>query len=259
MASSSSPQQPFPYLDDTCILWCTPSDTANIKQWLANQDALFFGSFLNECAKTIDLSGDHWRSKDAGGLTREQSAVYKCLRARPINFEALVAIMQSYAEGKFRRGITKGVVDLSDGDVGGRDDGPLMHNTIDDQTYNAAQLTLYNKVFTVGERETHRKQRELDAGLTPLQRPHPGLEKVRRKRQAGTERRKKRKFGDKSGEDGDGDGEDEEALNTMRKMKKGLPTYTFADEEAKIEGKSHGKLVFTGKGKGKMEDEDEIE
>ena len=119
MASSSSPQQPFPYLDDTCILWCTPSDTANIKQWLANQDALFFGSFLNECAKTIDLSGDHWRSKDAGGLTREQSAVYKCLRARPINFEALVAIMQSYAEGKFRRGITKkGVVDLSNSDVG---------------------------------------------------------------------------------------------------------------------------------------------
>lgn len=119
MASSSLPQQPFPYLDDTCILWCTPSDTANIKQWLANQDALFFGSFLNECAKTIDLSGDHWRSKDAGGLTREQSAVYKCLRARPINVEALVAIMQSYAEGKFRRGITKkGVVDLSNGDVG---------------------------------------------------------------------------------------------------------------------------------------------
>ncbi|CAD0059314.1 unnamed protein product [Aureobasidium pullulans] len=247
MASSSSPQQPFPYLDDTCILWCTPSDTANIKQWLANQDALFFGSFLNECAKTIDLSGDHWRSKDAGGLTREQSAVYKCLRARPINFEALVAIMQSYADGKFRRGITKkGVVDLSNGDV-------------DDQTYNAAQLTLYNKVFTVGERETHRKQRELDAGLTPLQRPHPGLEKVRRKRQAGTERRKKRKFGDKSGDGDDGQEEEEESLNTMRKMKKGLPTYTFADEEAKIEGKSHGKLVFTGKGKEKMEDEDEIE
>ncbi|THV70959.1 hypothetical protein D6D29_09730 [Aureobasidium pullulans] len=247
MASSSSPQQPFPYLDDTCILWCTPSDTANIKQWLANQDALFFGSFLNECAKTIDLSGDHWRSKDAGGLTREQSAVYKCLRARPINVEALVAIMQSYAEGKFRRGITKkGVVDLSDGDV-------------DDQTYNAAQLTLYNKVFTVGERETHRKQRELDAGLTPLQRPHPGLEKVRRKRQAGTERRKKRKFGDKSGDGDDGGEEEEESLNTMRKMKKGLPTYTFADEETKIEGKSHGRLVVTGKGKERVEAEDEIE
>lgn len=97
----------------------------------------------------------------------------------------------------------------------------------------------------------------------PLERPHPGLERVCKNRQAGTERRKKRKFGDKSGEgeDGVGDGQEEgeESLNTMRKMKKGLPTYTFADEETKIEGKSHGKLVVTGKGKEKMEDEDEIE
>lgn len=132
-----------------------------------------------------------------------------------------------------------------------------------DETLAAGQLELYNKVFSIGEREKHRKQREADAGLVPLERPHPGLERVRKNRQAGTERRKKRKFGDKSGEgedgDGDGDGEEEEALNTMRKMKKGLPTYTFADEEAKIEGKNHGKLVVTGKGKEKMEDEDEIE
>jgi len=130
-----------------------------------------------------------------------------------------------------------------------------------DEALAAGQLELYNKVFSIGEREKHRKQRESDAGLVPLERPHPGLERVRKNRQAGTERRKKRKFGDKSGEgeDGDGDGEEEEALNTMRKMKMGLPTYTFADEEAKIEGKSHGKLVFTGKGKKKMEDEDETE
>ncbi|THY78037.1 hypothetical protein D6C86_02693 [Aureobasidium pullulans] len=248
MATSS--QQPFPPLDPTCILWCNAASTIIVKQHLTDlNDALFFPSFLNECVKAVNLFGNFTTYKKTGGLDSDQNAIWTCLHKHPINADELIAIMQKYAAGKYKRGATrKGVVDLTSGAAG-------------DETLAAGQLELYNKVFRIGEREKHRKQREADAGLVPLERPHPGLERVRKNRQAGTERRKKRKFGDKSGEgeDGDGDGEEEEALNTMRKMKKGLPTYTFADEEAKIEGKSHGKLVVTGKGKEKMEDEDEIE
>ncbi|THV89742.1 hypothetical protein D6D26_09662 [Aureobasidium pullulans] len=246
MATSS--QQPFPPLDPTCILWCNAASTAIVKQRLTSlNDALLFPSFLNECVKAVNLFGNFTTCKKTGGLDSDQNAIWTCLHKHPINADELIAIMQNYAAGKYKRGATrKGVVDLTTGAAG-------------DEALAAGQLELYNKVFSIGEREKHRKQREADTGLVPLERPHPGLERVRKNRQAGTERRKKRKFGDKSGEGEDGDGEDEEALNTMRKMKKGLPTYTFADEETKKEGKSHGKLVFTGKGKGKMEDEDEIE
>ncbi|THZ72602.1 hypothetical protein D6C85_04599 [Aureobasidium pullulans] len=248
MATSS--QQPFPPLDPTCILWCNAASTAIVKQHLTSlNDALLFPSLLNECVKAVNLFGNFTTYKKTGGLDSDQNAIWTCLHKHPINADELIAIMQKYAAGKYKRGATrKGVVDLTNGIAG-------------DESLAAGQLELYNKVFSIGEREKHRKQREADAGLVPLERPHPGLERVRKNRQAGTERRKKRKFGDKSGEgeDGDGDGEEEESLNTMRKMKKGLPTYTFADEETEKEAKNHGKLVVPGKGKEKMEDEDEIE
>ncbi|THW77878.1 hypothetical protein D6D19_01916 [Aureobasidium pullulans] len=269
MATSS--QQPFPPLDPTCILWCNADSTAIVKQRLTSlNDALLFPSFLNECVKAVNLFGNFTTYKKTGGLDSDQNAIWTCLHKHPINADELIAIMQKYAAGKYKRGATrKGVVDLTTGAAGTisisiSTFSSNIHMLIlflgqGDEALAAGQLELYNKVFSIGEREKHRKQREADAGLVPLERPHPGLERVRKNRQAGTERRKKRKFGDKSGEGEDGDGEDEEALNTMRKMKKGLPTYTFADEETKIEGKNHGKLVVTGKGKEKMEDEDEIE
>ncbi|KAI4843288.1 hypothetical protein E4T44_06815 [Aureobasidium sp. EXF-8845] len=141
--------------------------------------------------------------------------------------------MQVYAEGKFRRGVTfKGVVDLSKGPM-------------DNTTYTTAQATLYNKVFPLGQRETHRKMLEQRAGLESIQRPHPGLEKLRDQRTRHAETRKKRKLGDTVDE--------MVGMDSMRKMKMGLPTFTFdADEDIKkVAGKSHDGLVVYDKGKGK--------
>jgi hypothetical protein len=88
---------------------------------------------------------------------------------------------------------------------------------------------------------------ERQAGLNPIQRPHPGLQKLRDQRNRNTESRKKRKFGDAVNE--------VDAMESMRKMKKSLPTFTFGvDERMKEVGaKSHDGLVVLDKGKGREE------
>ncbi|KAG9659559.1 hypothetical protein KCU95_g11796, partial [Aureobasidium melanogenum] len=233
MASSSS-HQPFPYLDTSCILWCTTAGTTTVKAFLATRSPDLLPSFLNECVKVVDLVHDHWRRKQNGDLNDTQAAVWGCLKAWPIDADELVRVIGAYAEGKFRRGVTmKGVVQLSQG--------PL-----DDKAYTAVQETLYNKVFPIGQREVHRMTCEREAGLEPIQRPHPGLQRMRNKRHRNTETRKKRKFGDAEEEQTDG-------MDSMRKMKKGLPTFTFgADEEnLSMPAKKHDDLVVTGKGKEK--------
>jgi hypothetical protein len=116
---------------------------------------------------------------------------------------------------------------------------------IDEAAYATAQETLYNKIFPVGQRESHRKTLEQQAGLKPIQRPHPGLQKLRDQRTRHTENRKKRKFGDTVDE--------MDGMDSMRKMRMGLPSFTFgADEEEvkKVVGKSHDGLVVYDKGKG---------
>ncbi|KAG9557888.1 hypothetical protein KCU71_g4016, partial [Aureobasidium melanogenum] len=122
----------------------------------------------------------------------------------------------------------------------------LSKGPMDDKAYAAAQETLYNKVFPIGQREVHRMTREHEAGLEPIQRPHPGLQRLRDKRHRNTETRKKRKFGDVEEEQDDG-------MDSMRKMKKSLPTFTFgADAEViSMPAKEHDDLVVTGKGKEK--------
>lgn len=121
----------------------------------------------------------------------------------------------------------------------------ITNYIIDDTTYTTAQAILYNKVFPVGQRESHRKILEQQAGLKPIQRPHPGLQKLRDQRTRHTENRKKRKFGDTVDE--------MDGMDSMRKMKMGLPSFTFgADEEIKkVVGKSHDGLVVFDKEKRK--------
>ncbi|KAI5198775.1 hypothetical protein E4T39_06565 [Aureobasidium subglaciale] len=233
MASTSSTQQqqPFPYLDTNSILWCTPADSLIVKKWLKSQPSVFLPSFLNECVKVVDLLHDHWRRKDFGDPTPERWAIWTCLEKRPLDATEFVKLMQVYADGKFGDGVTKtGIVNLKNGDM-------------DDKAYAAAQTTLYNKVFNIGDRETHRKQLERNAGLEPFQRPHPGIQRARDKHQRSTEARKKRRW-----RDGEEEAEDE-GLENMRKMSKGLPSFSF-DEEVKVEGKKHEELVVSGKGKG---------
>ncbi|KAI5218764.1 hypothetical protein E4T46_06606 [Aureobasidium subglaciale] len=219
MASTSSTrQQPFTYLFTDSILWCNPSDSLIVKEWLKSQPSAFLPSFLNECVKVINLLHDHWRRKDSGDPTPERWAIWTCLSKWPIDAAELVKLMQGYADGKFRDGVTKtGVVNLKDGDM-------------DDKVYAAAQTTLYQKVFNIGDRETHRKQLERNAGLQPLQRPHPGIQRARDKHQRSTEARKKRRWGDRE-EEAEDDG-----LENMRKMK----------------------LVFSAKGKGKEKIEEKV-
>ncbi|KAG9674099.1 hypothetical protein KCU99_g3680, partial [Aureobasidium melanogenum] len=233
MASSPS-HDPFPYLDTSCILWCTTAGTTTVNAFLATQFSDLLPSFLNECVKVIDLVHDHWRRKQDGDLNDTQADVWECLKTWPIDADELVRVIRTYVEGKFRRGATmKGVVNLGKG---------LM----DDKAYAAAQETLYNKVFPIGQREVHRMTREREAGLEPIQRPHPGLQKMRDKRHRNTETRKKRKFGDVEEEQVDG-------MNKMRKMKKSLPSFNFGvDEETKpVLAKKHDDLVVTDKGKEK--------
>lgn len=118
MAPSSS-HQPFPYLDPTCILWCTTEGTITINTYLSTQPQNFLPYFFNECVKVIDLIHDHWRRKGTGGLSDSQSVIWECLKQWPINPDELISVMQVYAEGKFRRGVTfKGVVDLNKGPMG---------------------------------------------------------------------------------------------------------------------------------------------
>lgn len=118
MATSS--QQPFPPLDPTCILWCNAASTAIVKQHLTSlNDALLFPSFLNECVKAVNLFGNFTTYKKTGGLDSDQNAIWTCLHKHPINADELIAIMQKYAAGKYKRGATrKGVVDLTNGAAG---------------------------------------------------------------------------------------------------------------------------------------------
>ncbi|KAI4761822.1 hypothetical protein E4T52_11766 [Aureobasidium sp. EXF-3400] len=193
--TSSAPHQPFPYLDPTCILWCTTEGSNTINDFLSTLPPNFLPSFLNECVKVIDLVHDHWRKKDTGGLTDSQLAIWETLKQWPIDPDQLLRVMQVYSDGKFRRGVTfKGVVDLSKGSM----------------AYTTAQQTLYNKVFPIGQREICRMTLEQQAGLQPLLRPHPGLQKLRDQRNRNTESRKKRKFGDTVGRSGGCNGEYEE-------------------------------------------------
>ncbi|KAG9518469.1 hypothetical protein KCV07_g5547, partial [Aureobasidium melanogenum] len=230
----SSLQQPFPYLDNTCILWCTSQDTALVKQHLSSHhgnDPIFFGSFLNNCLKAVNHRSHFNALKDSNGLNDNELAIWKCLYQCYIPADQLISLMQEYAKEKYKRGATlKGVVNLTKGPAG-------------DEALAAAQLELYNKVFSIGEKEMNRKQRERDAGLVPLERPHPGLERVREKRRRNTETRKKRKFGDEV--------EDVDPMDSMRKMKKSLPSFNFGvDEEVKsVAAKKHDDLVVTDKGK----------
>ncbi|KAI5242085.1 hypothetical protein E4T42_07805, partial [Aureobasidium subglaciale] len=222
------------------ILWCTPTATIKVKQYLASKPENFLGSFLNQCIKTVDLWRDHWRMKDTGGLIQSQiDVVEHCLRTWPISPDALISNMQHYHDEKFVNGATlKGVVNMRKG--------PPTEQAIMNGT-----TQLYNKIYSIGERELHRKQLERNAGLTPIERPHPGLDRVRTNRQAGTERRKKRKFGDEE--------EGLDAWDSMRKMKKGLPTLALgAEDEIKVEGKKHEELVFSAKGKGKEKVEETV-
>jgi hypothetical protein len=129
-----------------------------------------------------------------------------------------------------------------------------LHQTlttyIDAATYTTAQATLYNKVFPLSQREIHRKTLEQQAGLEPIQRPHPGLQKLRDQRTRHTENRKKRKFGDTIDE--------MNGIDDMGKMRMGLPTFTFGagEEVEKVVGKSHDGLVVYNKGKGKEKNEE---
>ncbi|KAH0349079.1 hypothetical protein KCU83_g5774, partial [Aureobasidium melanogenum] len=195
---------------------------------------IFFGSFLNNCLKAVNHRSHFNALKNSNGLNDAELAIWKCLYQCYIPADQLITLMQDYAKEKYKRSATlKGVVNLTKG--------PAV-----DEALAAAQLELYNKVFSIGERETNRKQRERDAGLVPLERPHPGLERVREKRRRNTETRKKRKFGDVEEEQDDG-------MDSMRKMKKSLPTFTFgADAEViSMPAKEHDDLVVTDKGKEK--------
>lgn len=126
-STSSTQQQPFPYLDTDSILWCTPSDSLIVKEWLKSQPSAFLPSFLNECVKVINLLHDHWRRKDSSDPTHERWAIWTCLSKWPIDATELVKLLQGYADVKFRDGVTKtGVVNLKDGDMGKRFFFPLF-------------------------------------------------------------------------------------------------------------------------------------
>jgi hypothetical protein len=117
--SSQSPHQPFSYLDPTCILWCTTEGTITIKDYLSTLPPDFLPSFLNECVKVIDLIHDYWRRKDNSNFSDFQSAIWESLKQWPMDPHELIKVMQVYADGKFRRGVTfKGVVDLSKSSMG---------------------------------------------------------------------------------------------------------------------------------------------
>lgn len=118
MASSPS-HDPFPYLDTSCILWCTTAGTTTVNAFLATQFSDLLPSFLNECVKVIDLVHDHWRRKQDGDLNDTQADVWECLKTWPIDADELVRVIRTYVEGKFRRGATmKGVVNLGKGLMG---------------------------------------------------------------------------------------------------------------------------------------------